>query len=286
LFLQRYPTRKTLHVFHFYHQFSLSSHLSPLSLRHEKASPNIVPISGASRQFDRLMDSFASSVPENGSDSDGADSPDAGAKREAAPPAAVAKLELPARPAESAFEALRSSGVGDVWVPPLTSRGRPSPTQPSQADTGVARRPAVRDSDDDDDSGSSVGENEPDGDIAMLVQHPSLEILESFDTDDLWESRLFWLVPLAPVHGAPSNTAYAHDTHSYCCGRNLIRCRFVWIGSETEEFILEGAELDEWAAEAKASAVKSLPQLAAQQHVACVKQGDEEEWFWNYFVNG
>ena len=49
---------------------------------------------------------------------------------------------------------------------------------------------------------------------------------------------------------------------------------------------MEDAELDEWASEAKASAVNSLPQLAAHQHVVCVKQGDEEEWFWSYFVNG
>jgi hypothetical protein len=49
---------------------------------------------------------------------------------------------------------------------------------------------------------------------------------------------------------------------------------------------LDGAELHEWAVEAKASAAKSLPQLAAQNHVVCVKQGDEDEWFWSYFVNG
>ena len=233
LFLQRYPTQKTFtfisdhknllfqkpFTFIISSQCQFTFHISPLSfLRHEKASSNIVPISGASRQFDRLMDSFASTDPQNATESDGTDSPDAGAKCEVAPPAAVTKLELPARAAESAFEALRSSGVGDVWVPPLTSRGRPSPTQPSQADTGVARRSAARDSDGDDDSGSSVEENVPDGDVAMLVQHPSLEILESFDTDDLWDSRLFWLVPLAPVQGAPSDTACAHHPHPYLCG--------------------------------------------------------------------
>ncbi len=182
------------------------------SRRHEKASSNFVLISGASRQFDRLLDSFASADPDSGSQSEGTNSPDAGAKREAAAPAALSKLALPARPAESAFEALRSSGVGDIWVPPLTSRGRPSPTQPSQA--GVATRPAPRDSDDDDDSGSNVGDgDETFGEVAMLVQHPSLEILESFDTDDLWESRLFWLVPLAAVQGAPSDSMYVKAAH-------------------------------------------------------------------------
>ena len=60
----------------------------------------------------------------------------------------------------------------------------------------------------------------------------------------------------------------------------------MWIGSETEEFELEGSELDEWVAEAKANAVKSLPQFAAQKNVVCVKQGEEEEWFLSYFVNG
>lgn len=60
----------------------------------------------------------------------------------------------------------------------------------------------------------------------------------------------------------------------------------MWIGSETEEFDLEDSDLKEWAAGAKASAVQALPQLAAQKLVVCVKQGDEEEWFWNYFVNG
>jgi hypothetical protein len=44
--------------------------------------------------------------------------------------------------------------------------------------------------------------------------------------------------------------------------------------------------LDEWVAEAKANAVKSLPQFAAQKNVVCVKQGEEEEWFWSFFVNG
>ena len=60
----------------------------------------------------------------------------------------------------------------------------------------------------------------------------------------------------------------------------------MWIGSETEEFELEDSDLEEWAAEAKAKAAKALPQLVAQKHVVCVKQGDEEEWFWNFFVNG
>jgi hypothetical protein len=63
-------------------------------------------------------------------------------------------------------------------------------------------------------------------------------------------------------------------------------CRFLWVGSETEEFDLEGSDLDDWAADAKASAVEALPQLSAQKHVVCVKQGEEEEWFWNYFTNG
>jgi hypothetical protein len=60
----------------------------------------------------------------------------------------------------------------------------------------------------------------------------------------------------------------------------------MWIGSETDEFDLEGSDLEEWVAEAKANAAKALPQLAALEHVVCVKQGDEKEWFWNYFVNG
>ena len=156
------------------------------------------------------MDSFASADLDSASQSDGKNSPEAGAKREAAAPAALSKLALPARPAESAFEALHSSGVGDIWVPPLTSRGRPSPTQPSHA--GIASsKPALRDNDNDDESGSNNGDTELDGEVAMLVQHPSLEVLESFDTDDLWESRLFWLVPLAPVQGAPSDSVYAHS---------------------------------------------------------------------------
>ena len=183
-------------------------HLTFRSNRHEKASSNAVLISGASRQFDRLMDSFASSDPENGSQSEGSNSPDAGIKRDAAAPVGLSKLALPPRPAESAFEALHSSGVGDIWVPPLTSRGRPSPTQSAQA--GVASRPSMRDSDNIDESGSDLGDDHgPDGDVGMLVQHPSLEVLESFDTDDLWESRLFWLLPLAPVQGAPSDSVYA-----------------------------------------------------------------------------
>ena len=62
--------------------------------------------------------------------------------------------------------------------------------------------------------------------------------------------------------------------------------RFIWIGSETEQFELEPPALDEWANQARAVAVKSLPQLASQRQVVCVKQGDEEDWFWNYFVNG
>jgi hypothetical protein len=60
----------------------------------------------------------------------------------------------------------------------------------------------------------------------------------------------------------------------------------MWIGSETDEFDLEGSDLEEWVAEAKANAAKALPKLAALEHVVCVKQGDEQEWFWNYFVNG
>jgi Tfp pilus assembly protein PilP len=60
----------------------------------------------------------------------------------------------------------------------------------------------------------------------------------------------------------------------------------MWIGSETDEFHLEGSDLEDWVAEAKANAAKTLPQLAALEHVVCVKQGDEKEWFWNYFVNG
>jgi hypothetical protein len=204
-FLQRYPINFVSHDQFFIVISLFGSH------RHEKASSNLVPISGASRQFDRLMDSFASADPESASQSDGKNSPDAGAKREAAVPAALSKLALPARPAETAFEALHSSGVGDIWVPPLTSRGRPSPTQPSHAGI-VISRPTLRDSDNDDESGSNVsGNDEPDGEVAMLVQHPSLEVLESFDTDDLWESRLFWLVPLAPVQGAPSDSVYAHN---------------------------------------------------------------------------
>jgi hypothetical protein len=158
------------------------------------------------------MDSFATADAESGSHCDGSSSPDAGAKREAAAPAAISRLALPVRPAQTAFEALHSSGVGDIWVPPLTSRGRPSPTQPCQAGTGAASRSSLRDSDDDDKSGtgSNVSDDEPDGEIAMLVQHPSLEVLESFDTDDLWGSRLFWLLPLAPVKDAPSDSVYVH----------------------------------------------------------------------------
>jgi hypothetical protein len=188
--------------------------ISPFfSRRHENASSNLVPISGASRQFDRLMDSFASANPENDLHSDGRISPDAGTKREVVVvPAVMSKLALPERPAESAFEALRSSGVGEMWVPPLTSRGRPSPTQPSQSGAGIASRSAVRDSDDDENSGSSASDNAPDGEVAMLIQHPSLEVLESFDTDDLWESRLFWLLPLALVQSAPSDSLYVFSS--------------------------------------------------------------------------
>ena len=201
-FLQRYSSEL---LFHYW----LLKVISPFrSDRHENASSNVVLISGASRQFDRLMDSFASSDPENGSQSEGSNSPDAGIKRDAAAPVGLSKLALPSRPAESAFEALHSSGVGDIWVPPLTSRGRPSPTQSAQA--GVASRPSMRDSDNIDESGSDLGDDHgPDGDVGMLVQHPSLEVLESFDTDDLWESRLFWLLPLAPVQDAPSDSVYA-----------------------------------------------------------------------------
>ncbi len=161
------------------------------------------------------MDSFASANPENDLHSDSRISPDAGAKREAVVPAVLSKLALPERPAENAFEALRSSGVGDMWVPPLTSRGRPSPTQPSQAGAGIASRSAEPDSNDDGNSGSSDSDNAPDGEVAMLIQHPSLEVLESFDTDDLWESRLFWLLPLTLVQSAPSDSLYVCCCHIY-----------------------------------------------------------------------
>ncbi len=235
------------------------------------------------------MDSFASADSETASESDGSNSPDAGAKRDATVPAAVSRLALPARPAQSAFEALHSSGVGDIWVPPLTSRGRPSPTQPSQA--GVVSS-SLRDSDDDDksDAGSNISDDEPDGEVAMLVQHPSCEILESFDTDDLWESRIFWLLPLVPVKGAPSDSVYVQFSHHsmlffHFCFIHF-RHRFMWFGSETEQHDFEPSALDEWAAQARAIAVKSLPQLAFQKQVVCVKQGDEENWFWNFFVNG
>jgi hypothetical protein len=186
--------------------------LHSLSRSYEKASSSVVPISGASRQFDRLMDSFASADSETGPQSDGSSSPDAGVKREAAVPSTISRLALPARPDQSAFEALHNSGVGDIWVPPLTSRGRPSPTQPSQA--RVASR-SLPDSDDDDKcgSGSHVSDEELDGEVAMLVQHPSFEVLESFDTDDLWESRLFWLLPLVLVKGAPSDSVYVQFSH-------------------------------------------------------------------------
>jgi hypothetical protein len=150
------------------------------------------------------MDSFASSEPDNVSESVVANSSDAVANHSV--PVAVTKLALPGRPAESAFEALRNSGVGDIWVPPLTSRGRPSPTQSSQAGGRALSRSELGDSDDED--GKSIGDGEPVGEVALLVQHPSLEVLESFDTDDLWESRLFWLVPLVPVQGAPSDSVY------------------------------------------------------------------------------
>jgi hypothetical protein len=154
-----------------------------------------------------LIDSFASADPATDPQSDGSNSPDAGVKREAAVPASISRLALPDRPAQSVFEALHSSGVGDIWVPPLTSRGRPSPTQPSQ--TGVASR-LLLDSDgvDQSDTGSNISDDAPDGEVAMLVQHPSFEVLESYDTDDLWESRLFWLLPLVPVKGAPSDSVY------------------------------------------------------------------------------
>ncbi len=60
----------------------------------------------------------------------------------------------------------------------------------------------------------------------------------------------------------------------------------MWVGSETEQFDLEPSALDDWASQAIAIAVNSLPQLASQKQVVCVKQGEEEDWFWNYFVNG
>jgi hypothetical protein len=60
----------------------------------------------------------------------------------------------------------------------------------------------------------------------------------------------------------------------------------MWVGSETDEFDLEDTELDDWAVQAKATAVKSLPQLASLRRVICVKEGHEEDWFWSYFVNG